>query len=150
MIASGGSCRWCPIHRTAESTYRDRVEITKQQSVADLIPETWVVSEITKYRANLNELNGVYFYRDHNGVEIDIVIPDPERILLTEAKSSTTPSIALLEGAKRKMRHFSELPQSKNFTVVYGGDKMKEINGSRLIPWRSVSSLVKQTQGDDV
>ena len=112
--------------------------------------ETWVVSEVTKHRANLNELHGVYFYRDHNGVEVDIVIPDPERILLMEAKSSTTPSIALLEGAKRKMRHFSELPQRKDFTVVYGGDKMKEINGSRLIPWRSVSSLVKQTQGDDV
>lgn len=104
--------------------------------------ETWAVSEITKHRANSNELHGAYFYRDHNGVEIDLVIPDPERILLAEAKSSATPSIALLEGAKRKLRHFDELPQRKEFAVVYGGDKAQEINGDRLIPWRRASGLV--------
>lgn len=104
--------------------------------------ETWVVSEFMKHRANSNEFHGTYFYRDHNGVEVDIVIIEPERILLTEAKSSTTPSIALLEGAKRKTKHFQELPQRKDFTVVYGGDKIKEINGDRLIPWRCVSDLL--------
>ena len=105
--------------------------------------ETWVVSEFMKHRANLNELHGVYFYRDHNGVEVDIVIPEPERILLTEAKSSTTPSVSLLEGAKRKTNHFSELSQNIDFTVVYGGDKIKSFSGGRLIPWRCLSSFSK-------
>lgn len=105
--------------------------------------ETWVVSEFMKHRANLNELQGMYFYRDHNGVEVDIVIPGPERILLAEAKSSTTPSVALLEGIKRKTNHFSELSKNIDFTVVYGGDSMKRFNRGRLIPWRSLGSLVK-------
>ena len=105
--------------------------------------ETWVVSEFMKHRANFNELHRMYFYRDHNGVEVNITIPEPERILLTEAKSSTTPSVSLLEGAKRKTNHFSELSQNIDFTVVYGGDKIKSFSGDRLIPWRCLGSLSK-------
>lgn len=104
--------------------------------------ESWVVSEVMKHRANLNELLGVSFYRAHNGVEVDIVFFEPERILLTEAKSSTTPSIALLEGTKRKINHLGEFPQRKEFTIVYGGDKFKEVNNDRLIPWRCLSDLL--------
>lgn len=105
--------------------------------------ETWDDSEFMKRRANLNELQGMYFYRDHNEVEVDIVIPDPERILLTEAKSSTIPSVALLEGIKRKTNHFSESSKNIDFTVVYGGDSMKRFNGGDLVPWGSLGSLVK-------
>ena len=98
--------------------------------------ETWVVSEIVKHRINRGESDGLSFYRDRNGAEIDLVIEQPKRIALVEAKSAATPSSSLFAGAKRVRRHFTELPRSLDVAVVYGGDKFQQRADGRLIPWR--------------
>ena len=69
--------------------------------------ETWVVSEIAKYRTNRGETAGLSFYRDRNGAEADLIIEHPSRITLVEAKVSETPSSTLLAGARRVQRHLS-------------------------------------------
>ena len=38
--------------------------------------ETWVASEIIKHRTNSGERRGMNFYRDHNGAEVSLVIPE--------------------------------------------------------------------------
>ena len=98
--------------------------------------ETWVVSEIVKHRTNRGETGGLSFYRDSNGAEIDLVIEQPDRITLVEAKSAATPSASFFDGAKRVRRHFSELPRPCDVAVAYGGDQFQERVDGRLIPWR--------------
>ena len=98
--------------------------------------ETWVVSEIVKHRTNRGETGGLSFYRDSNGAEIDLVIEQPDRITLVEAKSAATASASFFDGAKRVRRHFSELPRPCDVAVAYGGDQFQERADGRLIPWR--------------
>ena len=103
--------------------------------------ETWAISEIVKHRTNSGERRGVYFYRDHNGAEVDLVIPEIDKITLVEAKSAKTPSPNLLRGTNRIRNHFSQQSTQIETSVVYGGDLFKEIKGSQLIPWRYLRSF---------
>ena len=106
--------------------------------------ETWVVSEILKHRTNRGETRGLSFYRDRNGVEVDLIIQQPAGITLLEAKSATTPSSSLFDSAKRVRRHFSDSPPH-DVVVAYGGEEFQDRGGGRLIPWRMLRAA---EQGD--
>ena len=97
--------------------------------------ETWVVSEIVKQRANRGETRGLSFYRDRSGAEVDLVIDQPARRTLLEAKSTGTPSASLLRGAERVRGHLDR-GTAADVAVVYGGEDLQERTGGRLIPWR--------------
>ena len=103
--------------------------------------ETWVVSEIMKSRFNLGMHDGVHFYRDHNGIEVDLVIPDMEKILLIEAKSTSTPSSSLFRRIRPVKKHLQHLPQSINASVVYGGDRFQQLKDGAFIPWQELKLL---------
>ena len=98
--------------------------------------ETWVVLETIKHRTNLGKAGGLSFYRDRNGAEVDLVIEQPDSVLLIEAKASATASSSLFAGAKRVQRHFGHLPRSCEVAVVYGGDQFQRHANGQLIPWR--------------
>ena len=103
--------------------------------------ETWVVSEITKHRANGGELAGLTFYRDRNGVEADLLIERPDRITLVEAKSATTPSSSFFRGAWTVRKHLATLPQPSDVMVVYGGDELQNRSVGTLMPWRRLHDV---------
>ena len=98
--------------------------------------ETWVVSETLKHRANQGLTGGLWFYRDRNGAEVDLVIDRPSGLALVEAKSSSTASASLFDGARRVQRHFDQPSRPRDLAVAYGGDQYQERTQGRLIPWR--------------
>lgn len=98
--------------------------------------ETWVVSEIAKYRTNRGETGRLFFYRDSNGAEADLIIEHPSHNTLVEAKASATPSSALFRGARRVRRHLSRLPRPCSVVVAYGGKQHQQRTRGSLIPWR--------------
>ena len=100
--------------------------------------ETWVVSEIVKYRTHRGEMGGLSFYRDSNGAEADLIIEHPSRITLVEAKAAETPSSALFAGARRVRRHLSPLPRPCSVVVAYGGEQRQQRRAGRLVPWRDL------------
>ena len=97
--------------------------------------ETWVVSEITKQRANLGEPGGLSFYRDRNGVETDLLIDQPDRITLVEAKSAITPSSSFFGPGRTVQRHLTSIPRQSDIMVVYGGDELQVRSAGTLMPW---------------
>ena len=97
--------------------------------------ETWVVSEIVKYRTHRGEMGGLSFYRDSNGAEADLIIEHPSRITLVEAKAAETPSSTLFGGARRVRRHLSPLPRPCSIVVAYGGEQLQRRTEGSLIPW---------------
>ena len=103
--------------------------------------ETWVAGEITKRQFNSDIPNNIHYYRDHNGIEVDFVIPQSQKILLVEAKSSSTPSNSLLRRTKSVKRHFQELPQTVDAYVVYGGDVLRQRKEGTLLPWQESNAL---------
>lgn len=105
--------------------------------------ETWVVSEILKHRVNEGETRGLAFYRDRNGVEVDLVIDRQDSLALVEAKSAKTLSSGLLARTKRIRRHFRHVPKKSDLVVAYGGDYFQQRGEACLLPWwmlRAVSS----------
>lgn len=98
--------------------------------------ETWVVSEILKHRTNRGLTGGVWFYRDSNGAEVDLVIDRPAGLSLVEAKSSTTATSSLFDGIRRVRRHFAGASPECDAAVAYGGDQFQQREEGRLIPWR--------------
>lgn len=53
--------------------------------------EGFVAAEILKAQINSGRSRGLYFFRDHQGLEVDFVIPTgPRRLLLIEAKAGRT------------------------------------------------------------
>lgn len=100
--------------------------------------ETWVVSEIVKRRANVGEANGLSFYRDRNGAEADLIVERPSGITLVEAKSTTTPSHSLLDGARRVRRHLAQATDRCSTVVVYGGRQSQRREAGCLVPWQEL------------
>ncbi len=97
--------------------------------------ETWIVSEIVKHRMNRGETRGLFFYRNRDGAEVDLMVERPSGVTLVEAKSAQTPSASLFDRARRVQRHLNEASLSCDATVAYGGDAPQEREAGRLIPW---------------
>ena len=113
-----------------------RPEQLRSHPLRGPIFETWVVSEARKHRTNLGLTGGLWFYRDRNGAEVDLVVDRTDHLTLVEAKSSTTASSSLFDGAQRVRRHFETLPRPCSVAVAYGGDRFQSRTQGRLIPWR--------------
>lgn len=96
--------------------------------------ETWVASEILKHRTNAGERGGLYFYRDQNGMEGDLVLEYADRSLLLETKSSQTLVNDLLAGARR-VRNVLSTQSPCSAIVVYGGNECQERGDLTVLSW---------------
>ncbi len=97
--------------------------------------ESWIVSEVLKHRTNAGERGGLSYYRDHNGVEADLIVERGLRRSVLEAKSARTPGRALFDGLGRLRSAFASTAQDTDFAVAYGGDESQHRAIGRLIPW---------------
>ena len=93
--------------------------------------ESWVVSEIVKHRANRDQPGGLWFYRDRNGAEADLVIQGQTGVTLVDVSVDATVSSTLFAGVSRVRGHFRGLP-TPEIAVVYGGEGYRSRS---LIPW---------------
>ncbi|WP_419552559.1 ATP-binding protein [Candidatus Poriferisodalis sp.] len=100
--------------------------------------ETWVVSEVTKQRANQGLVGGTYHYRDRSGTEVDLVLESSRGISLVEAKASTTASTRMLSGPTRVRSHLASAHPQAEVVVIYGGDDTQRRNDGSLIPWHGL------------
>ena len=97
--------------------------------------ENWVVSEVVKHRANRGHARGLWFYRDRNGAEADLVIEGPKGRTLVDVNVDAAFSAALFGGVERVRRHFQSLPVPE-VGVVYGGEGYRSRSfGAWLVPW---------------
>ncbi len=103
--------------------------------------ETWVVSEIVKRQTNRGEANGISFYRDRNGAEVDLVVESPAGAAIVEAKTSETASSSLFDGARRVRRHLAQSTHRCSVVVVYGGDQPQRRGSDSLISWRKLHEV---------
>jgi len=100
--------------------------------------ETWVVSEILKHRSNAGLSGGLSFYRDKDGVEADLVIAEPGRLVVVEAKAAATATASLFDGASRVRGLLEATGNAVESVVAYGGDEGQERTDATLLPWSKV------------
>jgi predicted AAA+ superfamily ATPase len=84
--------------------------------------ENLVVMEILKRRLNAGMQNGLFFYRDTHGNEVDLVIRSGRNLVPVEIKSSATFSSDFVKGIER-FREAAGLRVQRGFVAYSGGDK---------------------------
>ena len=99
--------------------------------------ETWMVGEIVKHRTNAGVNAGLHFYRDWNGVEVDVVMEDPGRLTLVEAKASQTATSSTFDSLRR-VRGVLEQTKPCQGCLVYGGDSDQKRSDAELLSWRNL------------
>ncbi len=120
--------------RTAEEMYNHPMK--------GALFESFVVSEMFKYNYNHNELPQIYFWRDVQGHEIDVVVEKSfNHVVPVEIKSGKTINDNFFKG----LLDWKEITgQDCRSYVVYGGnDSMRRKNGS-VFAWDVVDSMLQE------
>ncbi|HOS87828.1 MAG TPA: ATP-binding protein [Burkholderiaceae bacterium] len=100
--------------------------------------ETWVVSEFVKGRFNLGRPADLYFWRDNNGLEADLIFEVDTRLQPVEIKSGQTVTrdyVRAGQAAGRFAGGEALLPW-----LIYGGSESYERSGVRVISWNNLPS----------
>jgi uncharacterized protein len=92
-------------------------QVTRDPLVGGIF-ENLVVIECLKARYNRGEMSDLYFFRDSNGNEVDLVWQEGSALAVAEIKSASTFSMSLLKGVRRFRSLASE--STKGFLVFNG------------------------------
>ncbi|WP_057936103.1 ATP-binding protein [Algoriphagus resistens] len=96
--------------------------------------ENFVIANFQKFNENRYRHLSYYFWQDHNGLEIDLLLKTADTVDVYEVKSTQTLSGALF----KNLQHFIELvkPQAVRPYLVYGGDQALVRSNVQVIPWK--------------
>jgi predicted AAA+ superfamily ATPase len=103
--------------------------------------ENFIVNEICKHYFNQGQRPPIYYWRDHVGHEIDLLIDLGGRLLPIEIKSGRTFSGDFFKNLAW-WRNIAELPIVDS-VVVYGGDQDWELEHGKLISWRRLNQFTE-------
>ncbi len=101
--------------------------------------EAHAVSELRKYFENTGQLDGLYFWRDRSGNEMDIVLENQSGLDGVEVKSGRTVTGDWLKGIQK----WKSIAGSsvRNLSLIYGGEREFDRQGVRIVSWRNVSEV---------
>jgi predicted AAA+ superfamily ATPase len=96
--------------------------------------ENLIVMELLKRRLNAGKESNLFFYRDSNQNEIDIVVDDSSSVSLIEVKSSMTYSSSFTKALDKADKWFNK-PISRK-SIVYAGSLEDPDGRIRLINYQ--------------
>ena len=98
--------------------------------------ENYIISEYLKKESLNNNLHNLFFYRDHSGNEVDLIIErDLEKIELYEIKFHKTFSREFTRGLDFLSNELN-IENVKN--IVYGGDENQKTSDTNVISWKNI------------
>lgn len=95
--------------------------------------ETLIVSEYMKGYLNRGEGAPIYFWRDSNGNEVDLLVEVGTRLMPIEIKSGQTVNNDFFTGLRRWMEIAGE--QAESPTLIYGGAESYGHDGVNVVSW---------------
>lgn len=100
--------------------------------------ENWVMTEIKKNNCNAGQNDGMYYFRDSTGNEVDLISEKNGEITAIEIKSSTKINNSMLRGL-----HYWQKYQPKSFGILLHGGTENEIIQEKIswLPWNEVMNL---------
>lgn len=96
--------------------------------------ENFIISEMLKNRFNAGKKNNLYYFKDSNGNEIDLIVDNGRELLAVEIKSAKTLASDFFKGLDywRKITGYS-----KGYLVYNGAEEFKYSNGNQVLNWRN-------------
>lgn len=103
--------------------------------------ETFIISELVKSKLNRGERPDIFFWRDSNSNEVDVIVEQGvslKPIEIKAGKTVTRDSFAGIEKWKALAGNAAIDP-----TLIYGGDQEYSHNGVKVIGWEKCGELLK-------
>lgn len=102
--------------------------------------ENWVVGECIKARYNRGQPADLYFWRDNNGLEADLIFEQGEHLQMVEIKSGQTITSDTIRAGQRATRMAEDVALPP--WLIYGGDETYERSGIKIYGWRDVHAAI--------
>ena len=117
----------------------EKVEQVFRDPLSGGLFENMIIADFFKEMYNRGERPALYYFRNQNGLEVDLIVSKGQDLTPIEIKSGATfdPSFA------KNIKLFQKLSGNiKAGYVVYGGDKCVKIEDTEFINFREVSSVL--------
>ena len=102
--------------------------------------ENWVTVELLKARSNTGKSDNLYFWRNHVGLEIDIIAEHEQRLMPIEIKAGSTWASDWSSGLNKWNDLAGDVAEPS--WLIYGGDQRQQRGTTTVLPWRQIESLV--------
>lgn len=96
--------------------------------------ENWVIGEFIKARYNQGQPADLYFWRDNNGLEADLIFEQGGKLQMVEIKSGQTITSDTIRAGQRAIRMAEN--EALMPWLIYGGDDCHERSGVKIFGWR--------------
>lgn len=103
--------------------------------------ENMIISEISKFNYHHLMHKNLYFYRDSNQNEIDLMVSDSSKFDLIEIKSSKTINTDFFKGLQNFEKHSKPLVNKKY--LVYGGNESRIQYETQILDWESCNKILE-------
>ena len=100
--------------------------------------ENWCVAEILKNRSNQGINNGLYYFRDHLGNEIDLIIEGENGPKAVEIKASAKKDKTQLNGLKYWHKY---QPVRSGMLIYQGDDSPTDIPNINYVSWKQINHI---------
>ena len=124
FLDSGLLCYLLGIHKPDELL---------MHSARGAIFESWVIAELYKSYYHTGKQPGMYYFRDSNDNEIDLILDHGSQVLPIEIKSGQTINSDFFKGLEywRKLTGLADSPA----VLIYGGDSPTSFKNISVLPW---------------
>lgn len=111
-----------------------------------LLFENFIVSEFLKNRYNHVKDKNIYFFRDHVGNEVDIILDYGTKLYSVEIKSSATFNYDFLKG----LNYYHKIAKEKNTRrfLIYGGDEVYETQNVSVYSYKKMNLLFDEINAE--
>ncbi len=103
--------------------------------------ENWCLIELMKNAYAQGVEPSIYFWRDSNGNEVDLLIEKGEHVEAIEIKSSATLQLSHFKGLKNWQKTTGN--KAENCKVIYGGDMNYLSEFGAFVSWKSIDQEFK-------
>lgn len=116
------------------------VEQLQHHPLRGALFENLVVLEVMKSLRNQGLRDPLYFFRDSNGLEIDLLLEHAEGVQLVEIKASQTVAAPLFKNLRTVSALLGERVMSQH--LVYGGNERQARTDVDVLPWWQAADLL--------
>jgi predicted AAA+ superfamily ATPase len=106
--------------------------------------ESFIISDLLKQQHNLEQQPTLYFWRDHNGRELDCIVDGARYPAAIEIKAGTTVVTDFFKEIEL-WKTTTNIPQAPCY-VVYGGSENQNWPQTKVLSWKHAGDLIKKLE----
>ena len=119
------------------------VEQLQHHPLRGALFENLVVLEVLKSLRHQGLRDPLYFFRDSNGLKIDLLLDHADGLQLVEIKASQTVSAALFKNLRTVSTLLGDRVKTQH--LIYGGAERQDRTGVEVLPYGQAETLVLES-----